>query len=80
MSRIWTRLGLERCEDPRISISDGADVQKMIDWSVAKLKAEKFEDIDFDHIVTDEAMRRFLGYTIPHNKKMTKRGTGKNKG
>jgi hypothetical protein len=52
----------------------------MIDWSVAKLKAEKFEDIDFDHIVTDEAMRRFLGYTIPHNKKMTKRGTGKNKG
>jgi hypothetical protein len=45
------------------------------------LKVEDFEDIDFDHIVIDEAMRRFLGYTIPRNKKMmTKRGKGKKKG
>jgi hypothetical protein len=57
------------------------EVQEMTDWSAAKLKAEKFDDIDFDHIVTDEAMKRFLRYTIPPNKKMmTKRGKGKKKG
>jgi hypothetical protein len=53
----------------------------MTDWSAAKLKAEDFEDIDFDHIVTDEAMRCFLRYTILRNKKMMKkRGKGKKKG
>jgi hypothetical protein len=45
------------------------------------LKAEQFDDIDFDHIVTDEAMKQFLGYSIPENKKMmTKRGKAKKKG
>jgi hypothetical protein len=73
-------LGLEQCEAPGISILDRVDVQEMTDWSVAKLKAEKFEDIDFDHIVTNEAMRQFLGYTIlPNKRMMTKQGKGKKK-
>jgi hypothetical protein len=81
MSRVWKKLGLERCEAPEISISERADVQEMTDWSMAKLKAENFDDINFDHIVTDEAMRPFLRYTIPPNKKMmTKRRKGKKKG
>lgn len=52
----------------------------MTDWSAAKLKAEEFDDINFDHIVTAEAMRWFLRYTISRNKKMmTKWGKGKKK-
>ncbi len=39
------------------------------------MKLEKFEEIDFDKLVTDETLRQFLGYKIPSNKKiMTKRG------
>jgi hypothetical protein len=46
----------------------------MTEWSGARLKTEQFDDIDFDHIVTDDAIRRFLGYSIPENKRtMTKR-------
>jgi hypothetical protein len=41
----------------------------MCDWTAARVKAEKFKDIDFNTLVTDETMRRFLGYTILENKK-----------
>lgn len=81
MPRVWKKLSLERSEAPEISISDRADVQEILEWSAVQLKAEKFDDIDFDHIVTDNAMRQFLGYTIPANKKLlTRRGKGKKKG
>jgi hypothetical protein len=42
------------------------------------LKAKKFEEIDFDKIVTEEAMREHLGYTIPENKTLLNK-TGKAK-
>jgi hypothetical protein len=70
----------DRCEPPSISITDREDVGRISDWSAAKVKAEEFEDIDFDKLVTDETMRRFLGYKIPENKKTaTKRGAAKKK-
>jgi hypothetical protein len=80
MSCFWKKLGYGKsCLE--ISISKRADVQRMTGWFAAKLKAKEFEDIDFDHIVTDEAMRWFPGYTIPRKKEMrTKKGKGKKKG
>jgi hypothetical protein len=39
------------------------------------VKLKKFEEIEFDKLVTKETLRQFLGYKIPSNKKMmTKRG------
>jgi hypothetical protein len=44
------------------------------------VKLEKFEEIEFDKLVTDETLRQFLGYKIPSNKKtMTKRGMARRK-
>jgi len=52
----------------------------MTAWSRERLKAKKLEEIDFDKIVTDEAMRRYLRYSIPLNKTVqTKRGKVKKK-
>jgi hypothetical protein len=52
----------------------------MTAWSRERLKAKKLEEIDFDKIVTDEAMRRYLRYSIPFNKTVqTKRGKVKKK-
>jgi phage terminase large subunit-like protein len=80
MSRIWWLLQLDLNEPPSISISDREDVTKISDWSAARVKAEKFEEIEFDKLVTNETMRRFLGYKIPKNKKtVTKRGATKKK-
>jgi hypothetical protein len=60
------------------SISDREDVMKTSDWSIARVKAEKFEQIEFDNIVTEENLRQFLGYNIPTDKKtITKRGAVK---
>lgn len=44
------------------------------------MKAEKFEEIDFNKLVTGENLRQILGYQISPNKKtMTKRGAAKKK-
>lgn len=68
------------CELPSISTTDREDVTKISDWSAARVKVEKFEEIDFDKLVTDETLRQFLGYQILSNKKtVTKRGTTKRK-
>jgi hypothetical protein len=72
MLRTWRLLRPDRCEPPSISITDREDVGRI---------SEKFEEIDFDTLVTDETMRRFLGYTILENKKtVTKRGAVHKKG
>jgi len=75
MSRTWQLLRPDQSEPPSISISDREDVMKIGDWSTARVKAEKFEEIDFDNLVTEENLRQFLGYNILRNKKtITKRG------
>jgi len=80
MPRTWRLLQPDRSEPPSISISDREDVTKISDWSAAKVKAEKFEKIEFDNLVTEENLRQFLGYNILRNKKMiTKRGAAKKK-
>jgi hypothetical protein len=80
MPRTWQLLWLDRCELPSISTTDRDDVTKISDWSAVRVKLEKFEEIDFDKLVTDETLRQFLGYKIPSNKKtMTKRGAAKRK-
>jgi len=44
------------------------------------VKLEKFEEIEFNKLVTEETLRQFLGYKIPSNKKMmTKRGVARRK-
>lgn len=51
---------------------------KISEWSASRVKVEKFEEIDFDNLVTEENLRQFLGYNISRNKKMiTKRGAAK---
>ncbi|XP_062155102.1 uncharacterized protein LOC133863127 [Alnus glutinosa] len=43
-----------------------------------RVKAEKFEEVDFDNLVTEENLRQFLGYNIPRDKQLiTKRGSVK---
>jgi hypothetical protein len=77
-SRTWPLLRPDRSELPSISISDREDVMKISDWSAARVKIEKFEEIDFDNTVTEENLRQFLGYNIPRDKKtITKRGAAK---
>lgn len=73
MPRTWQLLRPDRSELPSISISDREDVMKISDWSAARVKAKKFEEIDFDNIVTEENLRQFLGYNIPRDKKSTLR-------
>jgi hypothetical protein len=78
MSRTWQLLRHERSETPSISISDREDVKKISDRSAIRVNAEKFEEIDFDNLVTEENLRPFLGYNIPRDKKtITIRGAVK---
>jgi hypothetical protein len=44
-------------EPPSIIITDREDVGRISDWSAARVKAEKFEGIDFNTLVIDETMR-----------------------
>jgi hypothetical protein len=51
---------------------------KISDWSAVRVKAEKFDEVDFDNLVTEENLRQFLGYNIPRDKRtITKRGAVK---
>jgi hypothetical protein len=51
---------------------------KISNWSAIRVKAKKFEEVDFDNIVTEENLRQFLRYNIPRDKKtITKRGAVK---
>lgn len=78
MSRTWQLLRPDRSETPSISISDREDVKKISNWSAIRVKAEKFEEVEFDNLVTEENLRQFLGYNIPRDKKtITKRGAVK---
>jgi len=78
MSRTWQLLLPDRSEPPSISIFDREDVMKISDWSAVRVKAEKFEEVEFDNLVTEENLRQFLGYNIPRDKKtITKRGAAK---
>jgi hypothetical protein len=78
MSRTWQLLRLDRSETLSISISDREDVMKISNWYAIRVKAEKFKEVDFDNLVTEENLRRFLGYNIPRDKKtITKRGAVK---
>jgi len=75
MSQTWQLLRPDQSETPSISISDREDVMKISNWSAIRVKAEKFEEVDFDNLVTEENLRQFLGYNIPRDKKtITKRG------
>jgi hypothetical protein len=81
MPQTWQLLRLDRCEPPSISVIDREDVRRMYDWTEARVKAEKFKEIDFNTLVNDETMMRFLEYTISENKKtVTKSGVIKKKG
>jgi hypothetical protein len=78
MSRTWKLLRPDRSEPPSLSISDQEDVMKISDWSAVRVKAEKFDEVDFDNLVTEENLRQFLGYNIPRDKRtITKRGAVK---
>lgn len=78
MPRTWQLLWPDRSETPSLSISDQEDVKKISDWSAVRVKAEKFEEVDFDNLVTEENLRQFLGYNIPRDKRtITKRGVVK---
>jgi hypothetical protein len=80
MSRTWQLLRPDRSEPPSISIFDREDVMKISDWSAVRVKAEKFKEVEFDNLVTEENLRQFLGYNIPRDKKtITKRGATKKK-
>jgi hypothetical protein len=78
MSRTWKLLRPDRSEPPSLSTSDQEDVKKISDWSAVRVKSEKFDEVDFDNLVTEENLRQFLGYNIPRNKMtITKRGAVK---
>jgi hypothetical protein len=78
MPRTWQLLWPDRSETPSLNISDQEDVKKINDWSAVRVKAEKFEEVDFDNLVTEENLRQFLGYNIPRDKRtITKRGAVK---
>jgi hypothetical protein len=65
----------DRSDPPSLSVSDQEDVKKISGWSAVRVKADKFEEVDFDNLVTEENLRRFLGYDIPRDKQLiTKRG------
>jgi hypothetical protein len=51
---------------------------KIRDWYAIRVKAKKFEEVEFDNLVTEENLRQFLGHNIPRDKKtITKRGVAK---
>jgi hypothetical protein len=78
MPRTWQLLRPNRSETPSLSMSDQEDVKKISDWSAVRVKAEKFEEVDFDNLLTEENLRQFLGYNIPRDKRtITKRGAVK---
>jgi hypothetical protein len=78
MSRTWQLLQPDQSEPPSLSISNREDVMKISDWSAVRVKAEKFKEVDFDNLVTEENLRQFLGYNIPRDKRtITKRGAVK---
>jgi hypothetical protein len=65
----------DRSDPPTLSVSEMEDVKKISGWSAARVKADKFEEVDFDNLVTEENLRQFLGYDIPRDKQLiTKRG------
>jgi hypothetical protein len=43
-------------------------VDRITAWSAKWSKIKKFDDIDFDKLVTDAAMKDHLGYSSPKNK------------
>jgi hypothetical protein len=69
MSRTWQLLRPNLSDIPPLNISDQEDVKKISEWSAIRVKAEKFEEVDFDNLVTKENLRQLLGYNIPRNKK-----------
>ncbi len=48
-----------------MSITDRAEVSKLTGWSSKRSKAKVFDEIDFDQIVTNAAIRDYLEYIIP---------------
>jgi hypothetical protein len=75
MPRAWQLLRPDQSDTPSLSISDQEDVKKISEWSAVRVKTEKFEEVDFDNLVTEENLRQFLGYDIPRDKQLiTKRG------
>jgi len=75
MPRTWQLLRSDRSDPPSLSVSDQEDVKKISGWSAVRVKADKFEEVDFDNLVTEENLRQFLGYDIPRDKQLiTKRG------
>jgi hypothetical protein len=74
MPRTWKLLRPDRSDAPSLSISDQEGVKKISKWSAVRVKAENFEEVDFDNLVTEENLRQFLGYDIPRDKQLiTKR-------
>jgi len=65
MPRTWQLLRPDRSDPPSLSVSDQEDVKKISGWSAARVKADKFEEVDFDSLVTEENLRQFLRYDIP---------------
>jgi hypothetical protein len=68
MPRDWRILPNSQSEIPVISDADRDKVHRITAWSAKCSKIKKFDDIDFDKLVTDAAMRDHLGYSIPKNK------------
>jgi hypothetical protein len=78
MPRTWQLLRSDRSDPPSLTVSELEDVKEISGWSAARVKAEKFEEVDFDNLVTEENLRQFLGYDIPRDKQLiTKRGAVK---
>jgi hypothetical protein len=75
MPRTWQLLRSDRSDPPSHSVSDQEDVKKISGWFAVRVKADKFEEVDFDNLVTEENLRQILGYDIPRDKQLiTKRG------
>lgn len=68
MPRDWRILPNSQREIPDISDADQDEVDRITAWSAKWSKIKKFDDIDFDRLLTDTAMRDHLGYSIPENK------------
>lgn len=78
MPRTWRLLRPDRSKTPSLSIFDQEDVKKISEWSAIRVKAESFEEVDFDNLVTEKNLRQFLGYNIPRDgRTITKRGAVK---
>jgi hypothetical protein len=78
MPRTWQLLRPDRSDPPSLSVSDQEDVKKISEWPAVRVKADKFEEVDFDNLVTEENLRQFLRYDIPRDKQLiTKRGVVK---